>query len=75
MNNPNLLNIGFFFNSLKKKQQLYDIEDTFMFFFFNDFSDLKKKIPNISYYSSLKNYKENITLLTHFIFFEEESIV
>jgi len=36
---------------------------------------LKKKIPKIKNIGSIKAYKENINLLTHFVLYEEEGIV
>jgi len=38
-------------------------------------NSIEKKIPEIKEISSIKGYKENINLLTHFVLYEEEGIV
>ena len=71
--NPELFNIFFFLNSLKINKQLYNIEYLFMSDFFK--TNMVWKIPEIKEISSVKEYKGNINLLTHFVLYEEEGIV
>gem|GEM_PF-4674531 len=71
--NPELFNICYLLNSFKINDQYYDIEYFFVSNFF--LKDFMKKIPEIKEISSIKGYKENINLLTHFVLYEEEGIV
>lgn len=71
--NPELFNICYLLNSFKLNKQLYDVEYFFMLDFFQN--SIEKKIPEIKEISSIKGYKENINLLTHFVLYEEEGIV
>jgi len=71
--NPELFNIFYLLNSFKINDQLYNIEFEFISDFF--YSSIEKKIPGIKKISSIKGYKENINLLTHFVLYEEEGIV
>lgn len=71
--NPELFNICYLLNSFKIENQLYDIEYFFMIDFFRN--EIGKKKPKIEFNRSIKEYKENMKLLAHFMLYEEEGII